>query len=352
MISARNLTKSFGSRKIVDDVSFEAKEGEFVALLGPSGGGKSTVLRVVAGLEPPDRGSVWIGGRDVTNTRAQERGLGFVFQHYALFKHMTVRQNIAFGLEVRGAPKAEITERVRELLALVQLEGLDERFPSQLSGGQRQRVALARALAPRPVILLLDEPFGALDAKVRLELRTWLSRIQRAEKMTCVFVTHDQDEALELADRVVIIHRGRVEQVGSAGEVYDKPATPFVASFIGATNVLEAKVRQGRAAVGDLSLSTPEHAPEGSDVRAFVRHHHIEVVRKDDGAAAPGLTRAVVRRLSRVGWVVRLELETSAGPSLKAEVPRDRIESLAVNEGDAVWLSLKDAAVFVEDFVI
>ncbi|MBK6512728.1 MAG: TOBE-like domain-containing protein [Polyangiaceae bacterium] len=336
MISARNLTKSFGESLIVDDVSFEAADGEVIALLGPSGGGKSTVLRMVAGLEVPDRGTVVIRGADATNVKVQERGLGFVFQHYALFKHMTVRDNIAFGLEIKKVPKADIESRVDELLELVQLKGLGKRYPAQLSGGQRQRVALARALAPKPSILLLDEPFGALDAKVRVELRRWLRDLQKRQSITCVFVTHDQEEAMELADRVIIINKGKVEQAGTPEEVYDRPATPFVASFIGSSNVLSGVVEGGRA---------------------FIRHHQVEIRGKADGRAPPaGCSAAKVERITRIGWVAKLALSLPDGQAITAELPKDRLDELDIADGESIFVSLGKASVFpeavVEDYVI
>ncbi|NUP06709.1 MAG: sulfate/molybdate ABC transporter ATP-binding protein [Polyangiaceae bacterium] len=354
MISAQNLTKSFGPNLIVDDVTFEAADGEVLALLGPSGGGKSTVLRIVAGLEVPDKGTVVIRGADATNIKIQERGLGFVFQHYALFKHMTVRDNIAFGLEIKKVPKREIDGRVEELLELVQLKGLGPRYPAQLSGGQRQRVALARALAPKPSILLLDEPFGALDAKVRLELRSWLRSLQKSQGITCVFVTHDQEEAMELADRVVIIHRGKVEQIGTPEAVYDRPATPFVASFIGSSNILRGVVQRGKAELG-ASLSVEGSGAslqDGADVKAFIRHHQVEVVAIAEGPAPDGFSNARVRRVTRVGWVAKLDLELADGQSLVAELPKERLDELGISDGSDVRVSLRNATVFVEDYVI
>jgi sulfate transport system ATP-binding protein len=353
MISANHLVKRFGTNLIVDDVTFEAKDGEVLALLGPSGGGKSTVLRIVAGLEVPDQGTVVIRGADATNVKVQDRGLGFVFQHYALFKHMTVRDNVAFGLEIRKLPKKEVNARVEELLELVQLSGLGQRYPSQLSGGQRQRVALARSLAPKPSILLLDEPFGALDAKVRLELRGWLRELQKSQGITCVFVTHDQDEAMELADRVVIINKGRVEQMGTPEDVYDKPATPFVASFIGSSNILHGKVQEGKAELGALQVDKTEGMKEGADVRAFVRHHQVEIVSLADSDIPPeGQTKATVKRVARVGWVAKLDLVLADGQAIVAELPKDKLESLAIADGAEVFVSLRNATVFVEDFVI
>ncbi len=266
----KNLTKRFTARgtPAVSDVSLEAPAGGITTLLGPSGSGKSTVLRVIAGLERPDSGQILFGAQDVTHLPAQHRGLGFVFQSYALFKHMNVRKNIAFGLGVRKIPKAEAHAKVEELLSLVQLQGLGERYPAQLSGGQRQRVAFARALAIQPKMLLLDEPFGALDAQVRVELRDWLRRFHDEHHVTTLLVTHDQEEAMEVSDHIVVMHEGRVAQAGSVREVYDRPATPFVAGFVGGANVLRGQMVDGqRVNVGSFDMSMPHGAsapPEGA----------------------------------------------------------------------------------------
>ena len=259
-----NLAKRFGSFQAVNDVSFAVPAGELVALLGPSGSGKSTILRIIAGLEAADSGTVELTGEDATHLPVQQRGVGFVFQHYALFRHMTVRQNIAFGLEVQKLPPAEIRARVDELLELIQMTGYADRYPSQLSGGQRQRVALARALAPRPKVLLLDEPFGALDAQVREELRTWLRRLHDEVHVTSLFVTHDQQEAFEVAEQVIVLNRGRVEQMGPPQELYEHPATPFVAEFLGSVNVLRGRRHDGQTILGDGLLAPAEPAgPDG-----------------------------------------------------------------------------------------
>lgn len=351
MISVRKLEKSFGTTRVVHDVSFEVERGELVALLGPSGGGKSTVLRMIAGLDAPDAGEILIDGRDATSTRVQDRAVGFVFQHYALFRHMNVRDNVAFGLEARDVPRKQARARADELLELVQLSGLGDRYASQLSGGQRQRVALARALAPEPAMLLLDEPFGALDASVRADLRQWLRRLQRERGITAIFVTHDQDEALELADRVVILNRGRVEQCGKPSEVYDRPASPFVASFLGASNVLTGIVREGRLEAGAVALDASGQR-EG-EARAYVRHHAVEVLgHTHDHTGTHSALRARIRAHARLGWRSRLELELADGRSLVAELPRERSESLALSVGDEVFVELRDPAVFVEDYVI
>ncbi|MFO0612263.1 MAG: TOBE-like domain-containing protein [Polyangiaceae bacterium] len=346
-IEVRSLEKSFGKERVVDDVSFAVKNGEFVALLGPSGGGKSTVLRIIAGLETPDRGQVLIFDKDATHQRVQDRAVGFVFQHYALFKHMTVRRNIAFGLEVRGDPKPDVDRTVDELLELVQLRGLGNRLPSQLSGGQRQRVALARALAPRPAVILLDEPFGALDAKVRVELRSWLRTLQKERGITSIFVTHDQEEAMELADRVVILNRGKVEQIGSPEDVYDHPETPFVASFMGSSNVL----RSSRG----LPFSAPEPARadgESRAVRAFVRHHQIEILPLGSEPRGMVVVPATVQRVSRVGWVAKIELVLDDGQTAIAELPKDQAAAMSLQAGKTVRVGLKEARVFSDDYSI
>jgi sulfate transport system ATP-binding protein len=358
-IVVRDLCKSFGDVPVVSSVSFTVESGELVALLGPSGGGKSTVLRMIAGLTVPDSGAVLLHGADATRARVQDRAVGFVFQHYALFRHMTVRDNIAFGLSVRRRPRAEIAAAVSEMLELVQLGPLGERYPDELSGGQRQRVALARALAPRPSLLLLDEPFGALDAKVRGELREWIRRLRRERQITSVFVTHDQDEAMDLADRVIVLHQGKVEQIGTPEEIYDRPATEFVASFVGQSSVLRGEVKDGRAAlgsVGSLALRAPTAgagagAGDGAGVRAFVRPHDVDVSPSPrDGE--PAVSSARIRRLTRVGFLVRLELELADGQPLTVELTRDRVAEIGVVEGDRVFVNLREAKVFVQDYAI
>ena len=348
-IIVRDLVKSFGPNRVVDHVSFEIPNGQLVALLGPSGGGKSTVLRIIAGLEEPDEGEVVLNGALATDKRVQEREVGFVFQHYALFRHMTVRENVAFGLTVKKRPKAEIAATVSELLELVQLGALGERYPSELSGGQRQRVALARALAPRPSLLLLDEPFGALDAKVRLELREWIRRLHHERQITSVFVTHDQDEAMDLADRVIVLHKGRVEQIGTPEDIYDRPATEFVASFVGSMNVLSGEVKGGQAelgALGTLNLRAPPEANDGASVRAFVRPHDVELSAAPGPLAqggGPAVATAQIRRMSRVGFMVKLELDLPDGQPLSVELTKDRVAELGLAEGDRVFVNLREA---------
>jgi sulfate transport system ATP-binding protein len=368
----RNLTKRFTVRgtPAVADVSFSAPEGGITTLLGPSGSGKSTVLRVVAGLEQADAGSVHFGEQDFTFVPAQKRGIGFVFQSYALFKHMTVRRNIAFGLRVRKVPVDEARRRVEELLALVQLEGLGERFPGELSGGQRQRVAFARALAIAPKLLLLDEPFGALDAQVRVELREWLRRFHDQRRVTTLLVTHDQEEAMEVSDHIVVMHEGRVAQVGLPQEVYDRPATPFVASFVGGANVLRGQMHNGRASVGTfgsfaVSARDGTHAPDGTAVNAFVRPHDVTLTKAAPASAAasasasspadgvtPEVSVARVERLAWLGGYVKVSLKLSDGASMSVEMSKSEIEALGINEGDLVMANLREAKVFVEDYSI
>ena len=349
-IVVRNLSKRFGSFRAVDDVSFEVPSGQLVALLGPSGSGKSTILRIIAGLEPADAGTVELTGEDATNLPVQRRGVGFVFQHYALFRHMTIRQNVAFGLEVLRLPKAEIKARVDELLELVQLSGYAGRFPSQLSGGQRQRVALARALAPRPKVLLLDEPFGALDAQVRDELRSWLRRLHDEVHVTSLFVTHDQQEAFEVSDQIVVLNKGKVEQMGPPQELYEHPASPFVTGFLGAVNVLRVETILTMDHAGDerpLPLDLP--GPEGP-VSVYVRPHDLDVSKHRNGRPA---WPARIGRLTPLGGTVRLDLTLHDGTALQVQLTRERSLELALEQGEDVFVSPKDMKVFREskDFV-
>ncbi|MBI3854815.1 MAG: sulfate ABC transporter ATP-binding protein, partial [Planctomycetes bacterium] len=279
-IEVRNVTKKFGAYTAVNDVSITVPSGELVALLGPSGSGKTTLLRIISGLEVQDAGTVWMSGADVTTMPARARNVGFVFQHYALFKHMTVWDNVAFPLKVRNADKAEIAQLVSDLLKLVRLEGFEQRYPSQLSGGQRQRVALARALAAKPKVLLLDEPFGSLDAKVRLELRQWLRRLHDEISVTSVFVTHDQEEALEVADRIVVMNHGKVEQEGTPEEIFEHPKTPFVMSFLGDVNIFHGRVENGKAVFPGMEVAHPEHPHEDAKpARAYARPHDLDIDR-------------------------------------------------------------------------
>jgi sulfate transport system ATP-binding protein len=306
-ISIQNVSKRFGDFVALDDVSLEVPTGSLVALLGPSGSGKSTLLRIIAGLERPDGGAVHIADEDVTGTTPQERGIGFVFQHYAAFKHMTVFENVAFGLKVRHRPKAEVRARVHELLDLVQLEGMARRYPSQLSGGQRQRMGLARALAVEPKVLLLDEPFGALDARVRKELRVWLRRLHDETHTTTVIVTHDQEEAMEVAETVAVVNHGRIEQVAGPVELYERPANEFVMEFVGAVNRL-----------GDV----------------FVRPHDLEVSLEPNGSTK----EAMIVRLVHLGFDVRLELVRDDGEHLAAQLTRDQAEAMELAPGQIVYV--------------
>jgi len=343
-IVVEHLTKQFGTFTAVDDVSFSAVDGKITALLGPSGSGKSTVLRAIAGLERPSAGRVTIAGEDQTEASVQDRRVGFVFQHYALFRHMSVRDNVAFGLSVRKVEKADVRKRVDELLELVQLGPFADRYPHHLSGGQRQRVALARALAPRPRVLLLDEPFGALDARVRQDLRHWLDRLHRELGVTSLLVTHDQEEALELAQTIVVMHRGRVEQVGSPDTVYNDPATPFVAGFVGAANVLSGHVHDGRLRFGEQVLWDAAHIDDGSEAHAYIRPHDVRVSdQRKDGESLPGL----LERSKDLGWMSKLHLRLPDGQTVIAHIPNDE---LGVHEpGDQVWVDLRNAKVFAPE---
>ena len=334
------------------DVSFVAPAGGITTLLGPSGSGKSTVLRIVAGLEQPDGGQVLFADADITQVPAQKRGLGFVFQSYALFKHMNVRQNIAFGLGIRKTSKDETRRRVDELLSLVQLEGLGQRYPAELSGGQRQRVAFARALAIEPKLLLLDEPFGALDAQVRVELRDWLRRIHDERHVTTLLVTHDQEEAMEVSDQVVVMHEGRVAQTGSVREVYDRPATPFVAAFVGGANVLRGQMVDGRVSLGALAVSVTEGvgAPDGASVNAYVRPHDVTLTKAEAGASPVAVAR--VERMAWLGGTVKLSLKLADGAPMTVEMPKAEVQALALAEGDLVLANPREATVFVEDYQI
>jgi sulfate transport system ATP-binding protein len=335
-LSVRNVSRRFGAFAALSDVSLTVPTGALVALLGPSGSGKTTLLRILAGLERADTGRVLHGGVDVTSLPARERNVGLVFQHYALFRHLTVFENVAFALRVRKRPEGEVRARVGELLELIQLQGLAGRLPSQLSGGQRQRVALARALAAAPRVLLLDEPFGALDARVRQELRAWLRRLHEEVEVTTVIVTHDQEEAFEVADRVVLMDGGRVQQEGAPAEVFDEPANEFVLRFLGQVNVLPGRLEAGRAHVGGAVLEAPEHAgASGRSARVFVRPHELDIAR---GGPAEGLP-ARVSRITPLGPSVRVELVSAhVGPPVVAALERGRSEALALRVGEEVVL--------------
>lgn len=352
-IQVQGIVKRFGSFRALNGVDLDVRPGELLALLGPSGSGKTTLLRILAGLEFPDAGSVRFDGEEARDLRPRDRGVGFVFQHYALFRHMTVFENVAFGLRVRPRgqrlPGAEIAARVDNLLRLVQIDWLADRYPSQLSGGQRQRVALARALAIEPRVLLLDEPFGALDAKVRKELRRWLRGLHEGMHITSVFVTHDQEEALELADRVVVMHRGKIEQIGSPTEVYDRPATPFVFDFLGNVNRLECEIgSDGRATIAGsaVTLAAPG-SPPGPGV-AFIRPHDVILGPNQGAAGAEGATPALSGRVARihvVGPEARIDLELDR-VMVEAALDRERLAALGLNEGMVCRVSLERSRVF------
>jgi sulfate transport system ATP-binding protein len=342
-VVTKDVSRRFGDFQALDGVSFEVHSGQLVALLGPSGSGKSTILRIIAGLETADSGSVLLDGEDVAGLPARHRGVGFVFQHYALFRRMTVRQNVAFGLEVRKLAKAEIRRRVDELLELVQLKGYADRYPAQLSGGQRQRVALARALAPRPRILLLDEPFGALDAKVRDELRTWLRHLHDEVRVTSLFVTHDQRDAFEVADQVVVLNNGRVEQTGPPQELYERPASPFVTEFFGQVNVLHGRSVGGVAVLGEGMLLPTGALGADGPLSVYVRPHDLDVDRRRNGHPS---WPARLERLVAIGASVRLDLKLSDGTNLDVEITRERAQELALSHGDDLFVIPKDLKVF------
>ncbi|MBS0151117.1 MAG: sulfate ABC transporter ATP-binding protein [Nitrospira sp.] len=348
-IQVDHVTKKFGAFTVLNDVNLHVRSGELIALLGPSGCGKTTLLRILAGLERPDQGRIFLHGTEVTDHRITERQVGFVFQHYALFRHMTVADNVAFGLTVKPRAQrpsaARIQEKVEELLTLVQLQAMADRYPSQLSGGQRQRVALARALAVEPKLLLLDEPFGALDAKVRKELRRWLRRLHDELHITGILVTHDQEEALEVADRVVVMHQGNVEQIGTPDEVYENPATPFVYQFLGDVNVFHGRMSQGRGMDGEDRTITPEweHFPEEREV-TFVRPHDLEL---SVSRTSPTQLEATVRFVNTAGARVHLELESKESSELIAvELTRERYRELKLQPGNVVYLHPKQLQVF------
>lgn len=306
-ILVNNVSKDFGTFKALDNINLEVKTNTLVALLGPSGSGKSTLLRTISGLENPDVGNIIINGKDATGVDIRKRNIGFVFQHYALFKHLTIRENIAFGLQIRKTPKNQIKEKVAELLNLIQLEGLGDRYPSQLSGGQRQRVALARALAVQPQVLLLDEPFGALDAKVRKELRAWLRRLHDEVHITSVFVTHDQEEAMEVADEIVVMNQGRIEQIGTPAEIYDNPASSFVMKFIGEVNIL------------------PRHA-------SLFGQNTLDNL-GDDGISS----KAIVQRIIHLGWEIQAELSIDNW-EITAHLNREKFDQLGLRHNQTVYI--------------
>jgi sulfate transport system ATP-binding protein len=367
-IAIRNVSKEFGNFKALNDVSLDIESGELVALLGPSGCGKTTLLRIIAGLETADRGNILFSGEDTTDVHVRERNVGFVFQHYALFRHMTVFDNVAFGLRMKPRAlrpaEAVIKQKVHDLLGLVQLDWLADRYPAQLSGGQRQRIALARALAVEPKVLLLDEPFGALDAKVRKELRRWLRRLHDDLHVTSIFVTHDQEEALEVADRVVLMNSGRVEQIGSPQQVWEHPASPFVYSFLGDVNLFHGRAHEGEMLIGEhhagVRLASPEHR-DTQDAKAFayVRPHDLDVRRYLNGASETSdgdqVQRGILGKLERaivVGPIARLELRpldaASVGSAdiIEAHISAQQFLDMAFKDGETLVLTPRKARVF------
>lgn len=335
-ITAKNICKRFGNYQALEDVSLEAPTGALVALLGPSGSGKTTLLRIIAGLEVPDSGTVYHREDDITRHSAKDRNVGFVFQHYALFRHMTVYENVAFGLRVRGWREERILDRVMELLHLVRLGEMASRYPSQLSGGQKQRIALVRALAPEPKVILLDEPFGALDAKVRDELRGWLRRFHDELQVTSIFVTHDQDEAFEVADKIVVMNRGRVEQVGSPAEVFEHPANAFVMDFLGKVNFLPVHAEDGRSIMGQWALPmTKVMTNERGESGAYLRPHELDI----DRSAGGNSIRAKIMHVNPAGSVVKVRVwSEDFRLAINVDIPPDRYKSLGLRSGEDVFI--------------
>ena len=354
-IEITGINKTFGDFAALQNIDLKVPTGELVALLGPSGSGKTTLLRIIAGLEQANSGTVLFHGQDTTQQDVRQRQVGFVFQHYALFRHMNVFDNVAFGLQVRPArqrpSKQEIADKVHELLGLVRLEGYAQRYPAQLSGGQRQRVALARALAVEPKVLLLDEPFGALDAKVRKELRRWLRQLHDKLDVTSVFVTHDQEEALDVADRVVILNQGRIEQQGTPEEVYEKPRNAFVYDFLGNVNLFRGRLNQGQVQLGSISVAAPEYAAtEETAVVSYVRPHNLQIERT---VQEPNFFQARILYLRAVGPTVFLELQREDTKELvEAELTQERYRELKLQQGEQVYVKPKDLKIFLDDYCI
>jgi sulfate transport system ATP-binding protein len=353
-ITAQNVTKRFGDFVALDDVTVECPAGELVALLGPSGGGKTTLLRVIAGLEVPDTGTVLFKDDDITRHSARDRNVGFVFQHYALFRHMTVFENVAFGLRVRKWTEARVRDRVTELLRLVRLEEKADLYPANLSGGQKQRIALVRALAPEPKVMLLDEPFGALDAKVRSELRDWLRRLHNELHVTSIFVTHDQEEAFEVADRVVVLNKGRVEQTGAPIEVFERPANGFVMDFLGNVNKLPVRVEGGRALLGETgTVELPARvfgASENGRTDAYIRPHELDLARTADGG---NCLLARVLHINPAGSVVKVRLwAEDFGLMINVDITPERYKALALKPTEPVYITPKAGAVSDTDYAI
>ncbi|KQV80178.1 sulfate ABC transporter ATP-binding protein [Massilia sp. Root351] len=351
-IAVKNINKRFGDFTALNNVSLDFPTGELTALLGPSGCGKTTLLRCIAGLEHPDSGQVLLDGKDASDRHVRERQVGFVFQHYALFKHMTVFENVAFGLRVKSRAErpseAQIKKKVMDLLGLVQLDWLADRYPPQLSGGQRQRIALARALAVEPRVLLLDEPFGALDAKVRKELRRWLRRLHDELHVTSIFVTHDQEEALEVADQVVLMNKGNVEQIGAPDQVYNHPASPFVYGFLGNVNMFHGRVHEGVITTGGVALDLPSHGEtQDSKGIAYVRPHELDVDRYTPGA--DGIV-VKLRRAHAIGPLAQLDLERADNAEMiEAVIPNERFSHLGLKEGETLVVRPKRLHVFVDE---
>jgi sulfate transport system ATP-binding protein len=356
-IEVRHISKTFGNYAALKDVSLKVNDGEMVALLGPSGSGKTTLMRIIAGLEMPDdsnQSDILFYGNSVRSRSVRQRKVGFVFQHYALFRHMNVFNNIAFGLKVKPRAerpsKKEIHDRVSHLLKLIQLEGFGNRLPSQLSGGQRQRVALARALAVEPKVLLLDEPFGALDARVRQDLRSWLRKLHDEIHLTSILVTHDQEEALELADRVVVMNQAKVEQIGTPNEVFHSPANEFVMKFLGQVNVFQGRVRDGKAILGDLAFDFPRYTA-GSERKAtvYMRPHELDIKRSANGEAS---LKAKVIRTNPAGSVAKVHLLASSGDEIQVELNQDRFHELSLQANEDVHVFPKALRVFMPDYEI
>lgn len=354
-IKIDTISKYFGNYKALDNISLDIPSGKLVALLGPSGSGKTSLLRIIAGLEHADEGQILFDEQNITERTVKERKIGFVFQHYALFRHMTVFDNVAFGLQVRPKKvrpsKAAIKDKVEELLALVKLDKMANRYPTQLSGGQRQRVALARAIAVEPKVLLLDEPFGALDAKVRKGLRKWLRTLHNEIDITSVFVTHDQEEALDVADIVIVMNKGRIEQIGTPQEVYDHPASPFVYDFLGDVNLFRGRMNNGKLVNGAIEFDAPELAHSDKEAISYVRPHNITVERE---ASNPDMIKVEVIHIHAIGAAIHLEMKrTDLAEFIEVELSREQFTSLDLKNGDFVFVRPNQFKVFVpEDYVI
>ncbi|MFT8322658.1 MAG: sulfate/molybdate ABC transporter ATP-binding protein [Bacillus sp. (in: firmicutes)] len=346
-ITIQDISKNYGSYEALKNINLEVNTGELVALLGPSGSGKTSLLRIIAGLEYQDNGGIYIHNENFSDKHVKDRNVGFVFQHYALFRHMTIFENVAYGLKVKPKKarksKKEIIEKVNELLDLVKLSHYASRYPSQLSGGQRQRVALARALAVEPNILLLDEPFGALDAKVRKELRRWLRKLHDEYNITSIFVTHDQEEALDVADRVVIMNEGKIEQIGTPEEVYESPANSFVYDFLGSVNIFQGRIEKGKLSSGDAQFEIPPSITGGNGV-GYVRPHNFIIEHKYSDSSS---IETIIQHIQKVGSVVRLEVErTDLKESLEIELTKEQFNALQVEKGDLVYVRPREIKVF------